>query len=631
MGMAASQARLLTITARLADNELRSQTINNAKMRLSTESSQASENYISALNDATLKFSNYDTDGNALSQTLTYNTLTAYSSYNTQYGLVNSSGQILVSESEAALFEASGENLTAYLKSHGLEYTTTYFDELGTLTNDSYPEPYNSIDAETLQEYYEAYGSYENSIEVENYETYYSDFKSASTLLTTASKSLISRYLTSSAVSDGNIGYSSGAYSYTNLTSSSYDSTSYDTVKNTLSSIITFLASEDINLISSDDASYYDELLDSYYYGTSTYGSCTGLISSDTASITAVTDDDDNITYTDEDGSTVSLKTLYEYTDDGNTIAYYYYTQDSDGNYIQTTILTDPETAADEINDLVDYIMSSLADYDINYENFAEWLLENEDNDEILSDYGIDLSGDIESVGQTLSDVLDAYTLAKDTFLGFIFDEDSVKTIKNMIENNELDIASLTDIDTVLQLLVDYGLTQSSSYDTVIKEYIIDAMIEEYGEPAYAWVDSTDTNNTGNADAKAQWYTNLFNRMMQGYKTIEDGLASSQEWIEYALESGIVTLEQVDSSYNWVSLDYSSCTMITEETDSDAVAKAEAEYNRAMNDIEAKDSIYDIELKNIDTEHSSLQTEYESIQSVISKNIERTFKFDQSG
>ena len=34
MGMAASQARLLTITARLADNELKSQSINNAKMRL---------------------------------------------------------------------------------------------------------------------------------------------------------------------------------------------------------------------------------------------------------------------------------------------------------------------------------------------------------------------------------------------------------------------------------------------------------------------------------------------------------------------------------------------------------------------------------------------------------------------
>ena len=56
MGMSASQARLLTITARLADNELRSQTINNAKMRLSTQSAQASDNYINALNDANMMF-----------------------------------------------------------------------------------------------------------------------------------------------------------------------------------------------------------------------------------------------------------------------------------------------------------------------------------------------------------------------------------------------------------------------------------------------------------------------------------------------------------------------------------------------------------------------------------------------
>ena len=145
MGMAASQARLLSITARLADNELRSQTINNAKMRLATQSSQASESYISALNDANLMFSNYDAEGNSQSQLLTYNALTAYSSYNNQYGLVNSSGQLLVSESEADLFEKSNGNLNAYLKSHGLEYTTTYFDQLGNMVNEGYPVPFLSL------------------------------------------------------------------------------------------------------------------------------------------------------------------------------------------------------------------------------------------------------------------------------------------------------------------------------------------------------------------------------------------------------------------------------------------------------------------------------------------------------
>jgi hypothetical protein len=118
--------------------------------------------------------------------------------------------------------------------------------------------------------------------------------------------------------------------------------------------------------------------------------------------------------------------------------------------------------------------------------------------------------------------------------------------------------------------------------------------------------------------------------MQQGYKQIEDGLASSKEWIEYALESGIVSMEQVDLNFNWRSLDYKTCSKITEVTDDAAVARAEAEYNRAMNDIKAKDNIYDLQLKNIDTEHTSLQTEYSVIEKVIQENVKRTFKFDQS-
>ena len=46
MGMAAGQARLLSITSRMSDNELRAQIINNQKMRLATESSQVSEAYV---------------------------------------------------------------------------------------------------------------------------------------------------------------------------------------------------------------------------------------------------------------------------------------------------------------------------------------------------------------------------------------------------------------------------------------------------------------------------------------------------------------------------------------------------------------------------------------------------------
>ena len=177
MGMAASQARLLTITARLADNELKSQSINNAKMRLATQSSQASEKYINALNEANLMFSNYDASGSEQSQLLTFNALTAFSSYNNQYGLVNAAGQLLVSESEAKIFEAAGGNLNDYLQAHGLVYDTTYFKQLQDIDNKGiYPEPFNNISTDTLKTWYEAYGSLENSQEQEDYKQKYNDY-----------------------------------------------------------------------------------------------------------------------------------------------------------------------------------------------------------------------------------------------------------------------------------------------------------------------------------------------------------------------------------------------------------------------------------------------------------------------
>ena len=56
MGMSASQARLLSITTRLTNNEFRAQTITNSKLRLAEKSEEASAEYMDALNSQTLNF-----------------------------------------------------------------------------------------------------------------------------------------------------------------------------------------------------------------------------------------------------------------------------------------------------------------------------------------------------------------------------------------------------------------------------------------------------------------------------------------------------------------------------------------------------------------------------------------------
>jgi prefoldin subunit 5 len=53
---------------------------------------------------------------------------------------------------------------------------------------------------------------------------------------------------------------------------------------------------------------------------------------------------------------------------------------------------------------------------------------------------------------------------------------------------------------------------------------------------------------------------------------------------------------------------------------------AEAKYKKTITEIESKDKQYDQDLKDLDTEHTALQTEYDSIKEVISKNVDRSFK-----
>ena len=62
MGMSASQARLLSITARMTDIEYKSQQISNTKIRLADESEQVAEDYTKALNKQKLTKTVWDTN-----------------------------------------------------------------------------------------------------------------------------------------------------------------------------------------------------------------------------------------------------------------------------------------------------------------------------------------------------------------------------------------------------------------------------------------------------------------------------------------------------------------------------------------------------------------------------------------
>ena len=64
---------------------------------------------------------------------------------------------------------------------------------------------------------------------------------------------------------------------------------------------------------------------------------------------------------------------------------------------------------------------------------------------------------------------------------------------------------------------------------------------------------------------------------------------------------------------------------ITEKEDKSAIAKAEQEYTTAMDKIESQDKQFDMQLNKLESEHTAMQTEYDQLAKVISKNVEKSF------
>ena len=193
-------------------------------------------------------------------------------------------------------------------------------------------------------------------------------------------------------------------------------------------------------------------------------------------------------------------------------------------------------------------------------------------------------------------------------------------------------------------------------YENVTEYYrVLDDFLSEAEDLGCTSLQDTYTYSDA---TKAQWYTNLWYRMngasseksAQGnnetnFAILDSKLASSKDWLQDALGQGLISLEVASNALatnlipdeskplnvilkgiSWTPTEYGSCKDFTELDDDKAIARAEAEYQRKNNEISSIDKKYENKIKTLDTEHNSLQTEYESVQSAMNKNVERSFK-----
>jgi len=121
MGMAASQARLLSITARLSNNEQEQQSVAYSKQRLAEDSNQINQNYLDALSKTKYQVLTGYNATEATYADLTYNQITGLNSVATgkQYIVKDKKGQVLVTSAVAKAYENNNGDFNRFLRDLG--------------------------------------------------------------------------------------------------------------------------------------------------------------------------------------------------------------------------------------------------------------------------------------------------------------------------------------------------------------------------------------------------------------------------------------------------------------------------------------------------------------------------------
>ena len=305
----------------------------------------------------------------------------------------------------------------------------------------------------------------------------------------------------------------------------------------------------------------------------------------------------------------VTYDTAYTTDADGQTINLY---QDSEGYYknryvVQARTYTDEETG--ETSYVCAYQTEAqegtdewtvLSDVTYNSET-GTYTYTNSDGDEVEADV---LYADTDSDGNAL------VSEEQKNYLSFVsgstYTDEGGNTYTVTKESKALNYEGTT-------------AAQRELYDYAV------AITEAYYNNS-----NSNTSETLTYDASiVSYYQKIFNEMQScGYTTIEDeSYLKDNEWFVSQLKAGKLVL----SYYSSTDKDFVSTTLdddesITEKEDSSAIAIAEQVYQSQMDKIESQDKQFDLELSKLESEHSSLQTEYDSVKSVISKNVENSFK-----
>ncbi len=500
MGMAASQARLLSITARMSNNEFEQQSVAYSKQRLSDDSGRINDEYLEALNKTKYQVLTGYNGTEACYADITYNQLTGCNTVASgkQYLVKDNSGKVLVSNALANAFKAGNGDFNIFLKQLG--YTQSDIDTSKTGTAE--------------EEIHEAWDKYLNSVGKSIYDV------------------------------NGNTSESDD-YEGEHILGFGYKSLG----TGQLNGIPTYSSAYAVNQ-NPAQPSFYAYKDDEGYY-------------TNRSAVVAKN-------YTDSTGETKT--------------GVFYQTASQVGTKDYTQLL---DVTYDATTKMFTYL--------------------NDKNEKVQSStlYASQKPDGTAALSETQKD-----RLSYDRSTG-LYTSDSGYTYSIKEENKPLNYDGTTQ-------------TQRDLYDYATA--ITEAYFNKDNKA------STDKDLTYDAQ-QVSYYRNIFYQMQScGYTTLEEKGYTNETnlkdstWMINQLKSGNLVLSYYSTAEKgFVGTTLDDDESITEKEDKSAIAKAEQEYTTAMDKIESQDKQFDMQLNKLESEHTAMQTEYDQLAKVISKNVEKSF------
>ncbi len=644
MGLSSSQARLLSITARLTDNEYRTQRLTNARLKLTDISDAARVQYQNALDSDKFVYMAFDSTGANVKTDLTPAVLYQYQPSKNQYALVNNANNILVSSLDAKNFRET-DNLAEFLKR---------YDCL-----DNYQTSETVIETKKVRN-----KDYDNWVAPEQ--------PTGPLELNTDELSQI---------------FKSGSHKCFEEAHNGAGKDYSDCYLHVLASVLIFLKNENYE-------GPGDHQFNNGPFTTSDNGRVYFAEEDNTDSDAFKNDSPWSWVYgshiwpANDPGTTDKMQIVSDALQNG------YQPKEYEGQYTVMAHDIEDYYGIDGFLSGNEYLENFVGDYYFTHESVNPDLY-NADGDKVLnnadkfhkliSNYYVTEDGEVKL--KTLQQkAIDIFYLLSDWWITRYKNDQSFFDHDPQYKPEDWDHEiAIFDGDPNYN----YYYSEDIYYDVYLplidtfqidmeKLYLMGSEPQEnpYEEYRYEQVPVTKyTDKLVIKDPeKAQWYTNLWYRMngmdepervyknttdivndrqeeqdkteyllklfdiekqthFKYYDEIDPRLASSKDWLNNALSQGLVTMQKVGASrtvgndkFKWSSIIYTNATDIISQKDDTKIAQAEARYTQVLSEVNAKDKVFENKIRKLDTEHNALQTEYNSVKAAMDKNIERSFK-----